>query len=301
MMKHIVIAILIFLPAILCHSQNDEIIEFSSDVNNFLLSTYNFQFQEADSLLAIIKSEESKYIASLCEINQSWWYIITGNNTDYYKELALAKLDTLIYEIQSRDDEFERNELIFLASSFLTYKFRISMMAGDRVGALAAIHKMGSYIHVMINKYDEYPLFKLPVAIYHYSVEKALAQYPFLKVGLIFYPKADIETGKQFLLDNLNSDNILLRTESAYFLMRFNYDIQLNHELAALYADQLTKSFPKNLVYQYFQLLILKDEVTGRKNYQEERLHFINKIKENKQLNQLQQTHFLNLIITKKS
>ncbi len=296
-MKHVLSCIIGCAFILSSFSQNQKTSSFEKGIDSFLSSLYNYDFVAAENNLRIIQQSENRLAADLCHINYCWWRIISGDNRKAFQDDTMHRLDSIILEIQSMDDELENNELIFLATSALSYKLRIALMQEDNIQALNAIHKLAYYIEILDKRLDSYTLFRLPVAVYHYVMESVGIKYPFLKVAFIFYPKANKEKGMHLLNRNLESDNILLRTESAYFLMRYYLDVEKNYKEAAIYADKLVAEYPNNMIYQYFKLQILEMGTKAQGNRLDDYRSLLGKrIRENFSLNSTQRNHTRKLL-----
>ncbi len=260
-------------------------------VSDFLQVLYAYDFTKAQDYISQLDELQLDHpLDYLMHIHYHWWMIVSGEQEPDNFNSCFNYIDSTLNYIQSLPDEFQNPEVNFMAISALSYKFRLNMMRESQVAALRCLHKIGSYSQVIVNEHDKYPYFKLPAAIYHFAVCSAAEKYPFANVCLIMFPEADKETGKQLLESNIKSEDILIRTESLYFLMRYYLELEENYSDALKYSNVLVQCFPDNLLYRFFQLRIL-NKLYGRQ-LQESVADFNNRIRNNNKLSDKQKKHF---------
>lgn len=247
---------------------------------------YNFQFNKADSLLVQL---EKYYHYSpwtyLYEANLYWWKIISGENTEenitnFYKALNTAKIkmkNIVTYEYQ------------FLRIVIYSYMSRLDLMQGKYFNTLVELKKNLPVIKNTLGKESSFSGFYLTSGLYLYLTDVAYNNYLYLRPLLLFVPSGNKEKGLLFL--KTKHDDIILDTESAYFLMKIYDEVEGDAKVSLHYAEKLSKAFPMNYIFrEHYYRMICKKE--NRKLTKDEISDFREEQLKNKQLSRKQTQYF---------
>ncbi len=224
-----------------------------------LLALYHFDFKKADSVSSnIAMMYADQYVAHFSRANYLWWLIITQPfstvSENQYREsvsrsMALAK---------NNAGEMTDNQDLFYSISLYAMQARLDLKNGAYIRAMRNGRNAISHIERSKGKEDAFPGFLLTSGLYNYMTVQAGRKYPFLKIYSIFYPDGDRALGLAQLHEAAQSDYLIWQTEANYFLMRLYLEMEQEPDKALQYADWLTRTFPSNLIFQYYHLLILK-------------------------------------------
>jgi hypothetical protein len=259
----------------------------SDDLSHSLIEClYSYEFKSADSLLLLMEAEKG-ITYEFCKLHYIWWQVVSGAIQKEELNLAIRQVDETIELFEEIDGPVE-DEVFVLATAY-AYKYRLLTMNGQYVSALGVMNKMRGYLDYILDEGGSEQM-KLPAGIYNLSLLTASKESIFIRSVKWFLPNADTEKGRLLLESNVNAENVFLRTESAYFLMRYYLDYEQDLDMALKYANILVDWYPENLVYQYFRLLIQKKQNCHIEQYVSEMESYIS---ESDSLTEQQKTHFL--------
>ncbi|MFC2097930.1 hypothetical protein ACFLSI_06320, partial [Bacteroidota bacterium] len=169
---------------------------------------------------------------------------------------------------------------------------RLEIFEKNYMNALIYLDKCSRFIKKSFHETDE--RFVFSTGLYQYYIAFALKKYPFLYPVLILYPKGNKEEGLRLLNQGVYSQQMLVRTESRYFLMKIYLESESNIRQSKYWASKLISEFPENMLFNYYYFLILieEDKIDEARNY-------LNKLEKkannNQQLNKSQREHFIKI------
>jgi len=276
------IAFLCFLCPMVVLAQNS---------NKIYTEIYSYNFSEAYQSLKNQK-HEPKAEAALW-VNYYWWLAISGENeAENFANcnLWLKKLEAVL-----TNEKNKNNEYLFYKVMLHAYQSRLSMFFKNYLKAGLNLHYCNTELKTSIQKIEEFDKFYFSSGLYYYFVEKSLTDYPILYAYLAFFPKGDKNTGIQFLKKATENTDIMVRTESLYFLMRIYFEFEKNYATSLIYVNKLIEMYPQNLVFRYYKVQILKK--AGYKTACETEVKNLNiTATNNKALSSVQQSHFGNIL-----
>lgn len=254
---------------------------------NFL---YNFQFNRADSLrLELKRNYNYSPWTYLYEANYYWWKIISGENNDenvecFYKALTTAR---------SKTGNIVTDEYQFLRIVIYSFMSRLDLMQSKYVNTLVELKKNLSVIKNTLGKETSFDGFYLTSGLYLYLTDVAYENYVYLRPFLLFVPSGNREKGLSYL--NFKHNDIILSTESKYFLMKIYDEVEKNHYKSLQYATELAKSYPMNYIFKehYLRMYCKKN---NRSLTSEEIAAFKKEQLNNKQLSQKQTQYLLSIV-----
>jgi tetratricopeptide (TPR) repeat protein len=113
------------------------------------------------------------------------------------------------------------------------------------------------YLKIALNRAYEYDKFMMVSGLYNYFAAATLIKYPVFTPFFALAPKCDRDLGFQLLSQCSRMDNILIKNESLYYLMKINYQLEEDFDRALQIADQLISRYPNNLIYHFHRFMIL--------------------------------------------
>lgn len=213
---------------------------------------YNFEFQNTENIIRTLKRQynQSPWTYVLCA-NYYWWKIISGEHTDENTDQFMKSLAAS----QHRIGQTQNYENMFLRILISSYRSRYDLLDANYVSTISEIRKQIYVIKSSFGLEDKYPAFYLTSGLYYYMVDNANTNHLFLRPLLYFFPKGDRNKGIRYL--NRKTGDIILETESNYYLMKIYDEIESNYSQSIRYAEQLYKQYPNNYIFarHYYDLL----------------------------------------------
>lgn len=231
-------------------------------VNEIFEAVYDFRLNAADSLIKTYEKSMPKHpVWPLLSANVLWWKILTGYEDDKVVNMAfLRQLELTKAAITATNiDENEADFLLMIANAFRT---RYDLLHGNYFTAAGYLNSCIDDISDSFGKEPLYEPFYLTSGLYYYFMQKGYEDYPLMRPYLFFFPDGDKALGLTYLNKCLNSEDVFLRNEAAYFLMRIYYDLEKNYLKAEYYNKILISSARDNVLFALFTVEI--DRKLGR-------------------------------------
>ena len=202
------------------------------------------------------KESRNDYLFSQLKTNFYWWVLITGNDNDSIRTLtqinAKNTLDnTRIYNDTKRECFWSSEFSHFISHGYLS---RLHTLSNNYLQLLSHAKSMLNIIEKNLIKVDDCDCFKLTSGLFHYFSEYARNESYFFKAGLLFYPASNSEYGIKLLSEASKSENLIISSEANYFLARIYGDNEHEMDRAIYHYSILTKIYPNNLIYLYYEL-----------------------------------------------
>ncbi len=228
--------------------------KFKTDIYKGFIAIYNFQFQKADSILAIVKKENPNNAGSyLMVANYYWWKIISGDDTKENRKEYLKSLDMAKFIIGKRKSMLSDDDNYCLISVY-AYKARFEAMNKNYIQALSSVNNCVASIKQSFNKENRYEPFYLTTGLYNYMIAQVNHKHPILYPYTVFLPDGDKKKGLAMLQKTMDFSDPLLSTEALYFLMKINLEEENNYTKAVAFGLKLANGFPANLLYRFYYL-----------------------------------------------
>ena len=168
-------------------------------------------------------------------------------------------------------------------------------MSKNYLQLLSHAKSMLNIIEQTLIKVDDCDCFKLTSGLFHYFSEYARNESYFFKAGLLFYPESDSEYGIKLLNEATKSENLIISSEANYFLARIYHDNEQKMDRAIYHYSILTKIYPNNLIYLYYELnAMIKANYSKRVLLQKKQKAMLS-INNNSQLILNQSNYFINI------
>ncbi|MEZ4722995.1 MAG: hypothetical protein R2813_14060 [Flavobacteriales bacterium] len=213
---------------------------------------YEYRLKTAEKFIAERYNQYPSDPAwSMMMVNLSWAYLVSGFMEDEHWNQTfdqyLDRTEKIIAETK-----FTNNEHHFLYMLGKAFKTRKELLLENY---LSAVTELNSCIHLVsksFGKEDLYFPFHLTSGLYYYFMQKAYEDYILMRPYLMFYPDGDKEIGVDYLEQCVRSEDLFLRNEAQYFLMRIYFDLEEQYEKSLQYANSLVRDYPNNVVFRYF-------------------------------------------------
>lgn len=253
---------------------------------------YNFKLLTADSLVAMeMPRQADSALWNLLSANVAWVQILASNVEDEYwnnqfsDRILKAKLDL---EAKGARD----NDKLFYFIIVHAFKTRHELLRVNYLSAASDLNTCIDQISKSFGRETEYEPFYLTSGLYYYFMSRAYEDYFILRPYLSMFPDGDKSKGLAYLNRLTKNENVFLRNESNYFLMRIYLDIEEEYELAWAYAKALIKENPNNLIFSLYHIKILHK--LDSEALSQEVMKYKSRVKVNNQLTSVQKEHFLN-------
>lgn len=227
------------------------------NTDSFFKSIYNLQFQKSDSLLIIIKRSktDANIIASL-KANQCWWKLLC--NIDKVANTALCNqlLDEIISDSELRTKKSSEQELILINAHSL--KTRLKSLDGKKLASAYELYNTMNQIEHYLKPGIKDENSKFVAGMYYYFSHYINNE---LSISKIFTrSKNDIEKnlGLKYLEECSESRDLLISTESNYFLLKIYTTLDENYKEAMAKGEFLHHKYPGNFIYGIELLKIYK-------------------------------------------
>lgn len=195
----------------------------------------------------------------LAHVNLLWWWLISGDNSRDYDNLMAVVLNRVINRYKDRSIETMTNEEVFTLIHCYAYLTRVDIYQERYIKGIVNLRHTLDFLKVALAKVNQYDKFMMVTGLYNYFAAVTLINYPVFTPFFALAPKSDRDLGFQLLNKCSKMDNILIRNESLYYLMKINYQLEENFDRALNVADQLIVRYPNNLIYHFHRFMILME------------------------------------------
>jgi len=226
-------------------------IEYNNNLLSFFSSIYNYNFADAktkaDNYSSINLVEKD-----LINANYYWWLIISGENSEQNQAKCNTYLNNVLDKLSLiKTTNLTENE-VFSYIYIYSYKARLEIFNNKNIKALMHLYNAIDYIQIALDNYSKNDRYKLIAGLYNYFVAYVIEKYPIFYPYFFLMPKGDKMLGIKLLEQCSGSSDILVKTESLYFLMKINLEFENNYSLANNYCAKLTNLYHNNLIYNYY-------------------------------------------------
>ncbi len=225
----------------------------NSQMQLALKKLYHFRFLDADSIISKLEKQDADdYIPAMARASYHWWSMVSHQENNITR---LDYLDNLLHAEHlinaSSQDQLTDEQLFFLIHVH-AYRLRLELMQGEYFRAYRNLNQSMRHIGASLGREDSYPSFLLTSGLYNYMTDYIRTNYPLFRFYLLLHPRGSRSLGlEQLKLASLHQD-ILIKTEATYFLMRIYLDLEEDPAKALEYAERLTEQYPENLIYLYY-------------------------------------------------
>jgi hypothetical protein len=228
------------------------------DVSKVFKQVYDNQLISADSSISRFERENPNHpVWSLLRANLVWWQILSGGIKD---DLLKKQFIFYLNDSKSKAKEFleDENEAAFSLIIVNAFRTRFDMFDNNYLTAASYLNACIDDISDSFGREEEYEPFYLTSGLYYYFMFKAYEDYPLIRPYLLFFPDGDKEKGMKYLLRCTESEDIFIREEATYFLMRISFDLDNDPKSSLKYAKSLLNRYPNNLIFRLFEINVLR-------------------------------------------
>jgi len=225
---------------------------------------YRYDLPDADRKLKLLNATtiDQNWI-DLAHVNLLWWWLISGDETRDYDNLMAVILNRVISRIKLKPEAQLTREEVFTLIHCYAYLTRVDIYQERYFKGIINLKHTLTYLKTALREADKYDKFMMVSGLYNYFAAVTLVKYPVFTPFFAFAPKSDRELGFTQLTRCSKMDNLLIRNESLYYLMKINYQLEENYGQALAIADGLITRYPNNLIYHFHRFMILIE--AGRK------------------------------------
>ncbi len=272
---------------------------FDKEINHSFEKIYNYQLISADSIVSKELSKTNSSEWKLLKVNVAWWQIVSGYNEDkYWNKTFLTQIDQTLKDIGKSNLEIDKNRYYFII--LYAFRTRYDIFNDKYFSAVNHLNACINQIKKSFEKEVEFEPFYLTSGLYYYFMAKAWENYPLMRPYLKIYPKGDKIKGLSYLYKIAKSNDIFLKSEANYFLMRIFYDMEKQYDKAAFHAEYLLKLYPENIIYRYYLIKILED--SGKTEEMQQQINLYKKyLYKNTELSVAQKKYLIEMLSKKNS
>ncbi len=180
----------------------------------------------------------------------SWWKLITGeNNVAERKQFHQA-----LQQAGDRVGMAATDENLYCRIVIHSLQARYELLQKNYPAALAILKRSEEFIRMADGKQLEYEPFLLTQGLFQYFL--AAAKEKFGLLAFLIRQDAEKDRGLDCLLQLTRSDDLVLRTEGNYFLMKIFLEMEDNPRKAQAFSRYLVSQHPHNLIFRYYDCLI---------------------------------------------
>jgi tetratricopeptide (TPR) repeat protein len=225
---------------------------------------YRYNLPEAELKLKQLNATniDQNWI-DLAQVNLLWWWLISGDDSRDYDNLMSVVLNRVINRFKSRPIDKMSAEEIFTMIHCYAYLTRVDIYLERYFTGIVNLRHTLDFLKIALSQTYQYDKYMMVSGLYNYFAAATLIKYPVFTPFFALAPKSDRALGFQLLNQCARMDNILIKNESLYYLMKINYQLEEDYTRSLQIADQLISRYPNNLIYHFHRFMILIE--AGRK------------------------------------
>lgn len=225
---------------------------------------YRYNLPEAEvKLKALYSTGINQNWIDLAHVNLLWWWLISGDKSRDYDNLMTVVLKRVINRVRNIPPDQLTADEVFTMIHCYAYLTRVDIYLERYFVGIANLRHTLDYLEIALNRTNEYDKFMMVSGLYNYFAAATVNKYPVFIPFFALAPKSDRSLGFNLLTRCSEMDNILIKNESLYYLMKINYQLEESYDSALKFADQLITLYPNNLIYHFHKFMILIE--AGRK------------------------------------
>ena len=219
---------------------------------------YRYNLPEADSKLKALNATNiDQTWIDLAHVNLLWWWLISGDESRDYDNLMAVILNRVINRFSYLPVDKMKDEEVFTMIHCYAYLTRVDIYQERYFKGIVNLRHTLDYLEIALKNTDRYDKFMMVSGLYNYFAAVTLIKYPVFTPFFSIAPKCNRELGFNLLNKCSLMDNVLIKNESLYYLMKINYQLEENYDKALSIADQLLVRYPNNMIYHFHRFMIL--------------------------------------------
>lgn len=245
--KKLLFIVIIFLLPCFSYCQEKYSIERYSMNEKFFGFLYNFQFQNAYSLLANIDSISEPMHFNFLKAHYMRWYFLPIHQQN---ENILSQYNQYL---KAANFENYGSELNYFSINSALLKAEYNYNQGNYYKAFQSSSEIYELVKNNLEKEPNQIEIKFLSSLYHYYYRYYKSENPVLGGMLWLFKEGNKEIGLKWLEEIANQKSVV-RTEALIYLSHIYLRLENNPEKAFLYAKMLHNQFPNNL--KFYELMI---------------------------------------------
>jgi tetratricopeptide (TPR) repeat protein len=225
---------------------------------------YRYDLPDAEiKLKALNATNIDQNWIDLAQVNLFWWWLISGDDSRDYDNLMAVVLNRVINRINLKPVDKMTDEEVFTMIHSYAYLTRVDIYQERYFKGIVNLRHTLDFLDIALKQVYKYDKFMMVGGLYNYFAAVTLVKYPVFTPFFAFAPKSNRELGFSLLNQCALMDNILIKNESLYYLMKINYQLEENYDRALTISGQLIDRYPNNLIYHFHRFMIFIE--AGRK------------------------------------
>jgi tetratricopeptide (TPR) repeat protein len=219
---------------------------------------YRYDFTEAElKMKALTATNTDQNWIDLARVNLFWWWLISGDDSRDYDHQMSVVLQRIIGRFSNRPVEKLSDEEVFTMIHSYAYLTRVDIYLERYFTGIVNLRHTLDYLKIALDQSFRYDKFMFVSGLYNYFAAATLVKYPVFTPFFALAPRSNRALGFELLNKCSKMDNILIRNESLYYLMKINYQLEEDFDGALKISDQLIRQYPNNLIYHFHRFMIL--------------------------------------------
>ncbi len=205
---------------------------------------YGFNFKAADT------NTLKPYEQDVLKTYSNWYKFLLYPDSDSICDEFMHSLDLLSESTGLISDQVSK---WFFSIYFEQYKSRVLLIKGEYLKAYMTsinIFDVIDDIDTNLLGTDDKLYYQFLEASRLYFMGYLQDKYIFLRPFLDGNARKQLSKGLELLNIVVKNENIFLKTEASYLLMKIYKELQGSHDLSLKYADWLVKKYPGNIIFQ---------------------------------------------------
>jgi tetratricopeptide (TPR) repeat protein len=219
---------------------------------------YRYNLPEAEKKFKkLYQTSIDPSLIDLTQANLFWWWLISGDNSRDYDHQMSVILHRIIDRLSKKPVEKMTEEEVFTMIHSYAYLTRVDIYLERYFTGMVNLKRTMDYLKIALDNSEKYDKYMLVSGLYNYFSAVTVAKYPVFAPFFALAPRSDRAKGFSLLNRCSNMNNLLIRNESMYYLMKINYQLEDNYKRSLDLANELLKKYPNNLIYHYHKFSIL--------------------------------------------
>jgi tetratricopeptide (TPR) repeat protein len=219
---------------------------------------YRYDLPDAErKLKALNATNIDQDWIDLAQVNLMWWWLISGDKSRDHDNLMAVVLKRIINRYKDVQVSKMNNEEVFTLIHSYAYLTRVDIYQERYFKGIVNLRHTLEFLDIALRDTYKYDKYMMVSGLYNYFAAVTLEKYPVFTPFFALAPKSDRDLGFDLLNRCSKMDNLLIKNESLYYLMKINYQLEENFDRALSIADGLIKRYPDNLIYHFHRFMIL--------------------------------------------
>jgi tetratricopeptide (TPR) repeat protein len=168
-----------------------------------------------------------------------------------------AILNRIINRIDTKPSSQMTDQEVFTLVHSFAYLTRVDIFREKYLKGIVNLRHTLKFLEISLRDAERYDKFLMISGLYNFFAAAAQKEYPLFTPFFALGPSFNRDKGFSELLRCSRMDNLLIRNESLYYLMKIDYQLEKKYDDALRLADELIMKYPFNLIYHFHRFMIL--------------------------------------------